>query len=100
MKVALTHFTTSVGKASDFEKSIKNQLRKSGEIAGAVGAILLRSDKDPDSFLVVGFWKSKEDYEAFVKSGAREEIRGFLKEKPKVQWFDPLARLQQGKFFG
>lgn len=79
---------------------MKAQLKKSRETPGVVGALLLRSDRDPDSFLVVGFWKKKDDYEAFVKSGARDDIRGFLKEKPRVQWFDSIARLQEGKFSG
>lgn len=87
------------GKEAGFERFIKEAMRKSKSAAGSSGSVFLKSESAPSTYMVVAFWRSKEERETFVKNAkTREKAKEYTGVVPETEWFKTVARLQKARF--
>ena len=98
MKAAISWFKVKKGKEKDFEQFISDSMNKSKNVKGSAGAIFFKSTEAPNTYAILGFWESRDDWSHFLdKIGAREAVKQYVQSKPKSEWFEALSRLQKGK---
>ena len=103
----ITRLTITKGKEAEFETIMKG--RFSGPSAkGSRGYRLLRSHNNPQVYLQVGFWGSKEERERLSKQhGPLQQIIGktgpVLAKTPVTAWYEVAAEKDEGgelRFYG
>jgi heme-degrading monooxygenase HmoA len=85
-------FVSSRGKTRILHETIQNKLLPILRVQpGFVDEIVLQSDVEPDRFLTLSFWKTREQAELYNQqtySAVKEVLRASLETDPVVRTFN------------
>jgi heme-degrading monooxygenase HmoA len=87
------------GSEDEFEKQVKESMTKAMAASGNLGAVFMRSNEKRGNYVIVGFWESREAWDRFMnETGRREALKPLLSDPIHSEWFEAIARIQDGKF--
>jgi len=80
MFARMIQLTAKAGQNKDLTRAmVERSLPALRQQPGFVDALGLNSDSDPNQFVGITIWKSKEDAEKYMNSALAQEILGSLK---------------------
>ena len=99
VKVFMAEFTIKDGEENNFEQELLSALKRFERQMpdGLLGSLELRPDEEGGKFIHIVFWESKDKWKKFMDSGQTANLSQFTASKPKMGWFEAIARLQDGK---
>lgn len=101
VECAITIMHPGPGKEKDFEKFLSKELHAMMKVKGMEGALLMRHQGEPPTWLTIGFWDSRSDwYSCEQESKLRERMRHYLVKNPRTRWYKTIARAQGSEFRG
>ncbi|MGD1277417.1 MAG: antibiotic biosynthesis monooxygenase [Tepidisphaeraceae bacterium] len=82
------HYDVIPGKEQEFEQGFDDVLEKLKQTLGHVESHLFKSVAAPGSYLIMSQWKSREDFDAFLRSDAFKQVTAWgraeiLRGRPK-----------------
>jgi len=82
------HYDVIPGKEQEFEQGFGDVLEKLKQTPGHVESHLFKSVAAPGSYLIMSQWKSREDFDAFLRSDAFKQVTAWgraeiLRGRPK-----------------
>ena len=91
----------SSGKEKSFERFISAEIQALMKAKGMQGALLMRHQGEPATYLSITFWDSRSDwYSCMQDSKLRERMRPYLLKNPRTRWYRTVARAQGAEFKG
>ncbi len=101
VECAITIMHPASGKEKDFEKLLSKELHVIMKAKGMQGALLMRYEGEPRTYLSIAFWDSRGDwYSCMQESKLRERMRPYLVKNPRTRWYQTIARAQGTEFKG
>jgi heme-degrading monooxygenase HmoA len=89
------------GKEKGFERFISAEMQAIMKVKGMQGALLMRYQGEPATYLSITFWDSRSDwYSCMQDSKLRERMRPYLLKNPRTRWYRTVARAQGAEFKG
>jgi heme-degrading monooxygenase HmoA len=77
---ATVHMKVKPGKADDFEAAWRKIAESVREAPGNVRQTLLVDPNDPETFLVVSDWESREAFSKFERSPEQDDLTAPIRE--------------------
>ncbi len=99
VKVLMVEFSIRDGEEDSFEQELLRALKRYERRMpdGLLGSLELRPDEEGGKFMHIVFWENKDKWKRFMDSGQTANLSQFVSSKPKMVWFEAMARLQDGK---
>jgi heme-degrading monooxygenase HmoA len=89
------------GKEKGFEKFLSKELQAMMKAKGMQGALVMRHQGEPSTYLTISFWDSRSDwYSCMQELKLRERMRHYLVKNPRTRWYRTIARTQDAEFKG
>ena len=91
MYARIAQITAKPGQASNISQAARDRLIPMlKQQAGFIDAVMLNSESDPNEFVTITLYKSKEDAEKALQQGQqlRESIRPLLQGEPVFRTFN------------
>ena len=90
MFARMVQITTKSGQGPDLNEHTRDRtFNVLKQQAGFIDMVVLKSDTDPNQFVGISLWKSREDAEKFLASQQWQQL--LLEFRPMVQG-DPIIR--------
>lgn len=95
MYARITQFNAKPGEGANLSQAMRERgLPMLKQQPGLIDTLALSSDTDPNQFVGVTIWKSKEDAERFLAGAAQQmlqSVRPLLQSEPNIRGFDVQA---------
>jgi len=94
MFARMTQVTAKSADSAEFRSILETALSTLRQQAGCIDVVALRSEDEPNQFVGISFWESKEDADRYISGSAQQilqTIRAIAEGEPVIRSFNVEA---------
>jgi quinol monooxygenase YgiN len=91
MFARMTQLIAKSGQSTEFKSMMERALSTLKQQAGCIDVLALNSENDPNEFVGISFWESKEDADKYMAGSAQQILqaaRPLLQGEPTIRSFN------------
>ena len=103
MFARMTQVTAKSADSAEFRSTLETALSTLRQQPGCIDVVALRSENEPNQFVGISFWNSKEDADRYITGSAQQilqKIKPLAQGEPVIRSFNVEASTAHGLGIG